>query len=152
MTLTLEDVKRMLEAEEPNYAVAATLASDAMPHLEALAKGPAESLAARAISFASRTNDPRAAELVRWAATSPSLRVRTQAAYGARHLPEADAAAVLTTLVDDADAGVRGVAIKSAATAFETGGLPPDLVSSLTRIAQDDPEPFVRDLSKQTLG
>jgi HEAT repeat protein len=144
-------MKRMLEAEEPNYALAATVGPEVVPHLETLANGPDESLAARAIAFASRTEDPRAAELVRRAATSSSVRIRIQAAHGARHLHEANATAVLTTLLDDPDAGVRSVAIKSVATAFAAGGLPPDLVSPLAHLAEHDPEPFIRELSTKTL-
>ena len=146
--LTLEDLTVMLRADEPNYGAATTVGPDAFPHLEALVRGADELLAERATAFASRTNDERAADLLRWATQSPSTRIRTQAAYGARYLLGNDAADVLTTLIGDADAGVRSVAIKSTTTVFDRGTVPPDIAAAVSRLTQDDPEAFIREMSR----
>jgi len=148
MPLTLEELTVMLRSDEPNYGAATTVGPDAFPHLETLARGADELVAERAIAFASRTNDARAADLLRWATQSPSTRIRTQAAYGARYLSRNDAAEVLTTLIGDADAGVRSGAIKSTTAVFDLGSVPPDIAGALSRLAQDDPEPFIREMSR----
>jgi hypothetical protein len=140
VALALEEVRTILEAEEPNYAAAEAVGSEAMPHLEILAKGSNEWLAARAVSFASRSNDPRAVGVLRWASQSPSPRVRTQAAHGARYLQTDEAAGVLSILMGDTDAGVRGIAVKSTASAFDRASLPASLAGALSRLADDDPD------------
>jgi hypothetical protein len=55
---------------------------------------------------------------------------------------------MLATLIGDVDAGVRTGAIKSATTVFDRGTVPPDIAGALSRLAQDDPEPFIREMSR----
>jgi HEAT repeat protein len=151
VALTPEAVKTILEAEEPDYAAAEAAGPEAMSYLAALATGPDEWLAARAVSFAGRSKDPRAADVLRVAAQSPSPRVRTQAAHGARYLQSDEAAGVLTALMGDTDAGVRITAVKTTGAAFDRGSLPANLTGALSRLADGDPEPFIRESSKNVL-
>jgi HEAT repeat protein len=108
-------------------------------------------LAARAVYFASLIQDPRAVALVANASSSPSVEIRVQAAAGARNLQKDTIAGVLASLVDDPDVGVRAVAVKTTKAAFSKEELPQALRERLSRLAESDPEPSLRELSKSAL-
>src|SRR5262245_46573424 len=103
-----------------------------MPYLEIMTKGSDERLAARAVSFASRTNDPRSADLLRTAATSVSPRIRIQVAYGARHLPREVAEHILSKLTTDSDMAVRSITVKTLRATFPPGQMPASLAAGLS--------------------
>ena len=149
--MTLEKLKLLLQADEPKYSLATTFGSDALPHLETLARGEDESLAARAVYFASLIQDSRAVALVAKAASSQSVVIRVQAAAGARNLPKDSIAGVLAPLLDDPDAGIRAVAVKTTKAVFPAEALPLALREKLSRHADSDPEPSLRELSKSAL-
>lgn len=79
------------------------------------------------------------------------MAIRVQAAGGARNLPKNSIAAVIAPLIDDPDAGVRAVAVKTTKAAFPREALPPALREKLTRHADSDPKPALRELSKSAL-
>jgi hypothetical protein len=151
MAVTLEQVKRLLEADEPNHRAVARLGSEVIPHLETLARGPNEVLAARALYSASLINDPRAVNLLFSAATNPSVQIRIQVAAGARNLSQADGERILLRLLNDSTALVRIVGLKTVKAAFPSGQMPQRLAESVSRLRDSDPEEAVRDLSRSAL-
>jgi HEAT repeat protein len=114
MTVSMEDVRRVLDPEEPDYEAAAQLGSDALPHLEALVAGDDPMLASKAAYAASLLEGATGQEVVRVAARSDDPMVRVAAAAAARNLPAQSAKDVLAGLVTDDDPGIRKVARASA--------------------------------------
>jgi hypothetical protein len=106
----MKDVRAALDPEEPDYAEAASLGPDAIPHLETLVGGRDPMLASKAAYLASLIKDSRAAEIVAKAAHSGDAAVRVAAAAAASNLSATGASAVLVDLVGDEDPGVRKVA------------------------------------------
>jgi hypothetical protein len=47
---------------------------------------------------------------------------------------------------------IKSVAIKSTTATFDRGSVPANVADALSRLTEDDPEPFIRDLSKDALG
>jgi HEAT repeat protein len=110
----MEDVRRVLDPEEPNYEAAADLGPEALPHLEALVAGDDPMLASKAAYAASMLEGAAGQEIVRAAAQSDDPVVRVAAAAAARNLPAPSAREVLAGLVTDDDPGIRKVARASA--------------------------------------
>jgi HEAT repeat protein len=115
MAVSMEDVLQILEAEEPDYESGARLGPEVLPHLETLINGPDVGLAAKAASLAGLIGDERSVSVLEQAARRQERVVRVAAAAGARNLPESVSARVLLALLEDEDAGVRKVALSSAA-------------------------------------
>jgi HEAT repeat protein len=110
MAVTMEDVRAALDPEEPDYAEAAKLGPDALPHLEVLVNSGDTMLASKATYLASLIKDPRSADIVRMAANRDDPAMRVAAAAAASNLGASAASAVLVDLVGDPDPGVRKVA------------------------------------------
>jgi HEAT repeat protein len=107
MAVTMDKVRAALDPEEPNYAEAAKLGSDALPHLETLVGSDDTMLASKAAYLASLIKDPKAGDVVSKAAGSDDPVVRVAAAAAASNLAASSASAVLVDLVGDPDPGVR---------------------------------------------
>ncbi len=107
MAVTMEDVRRILDAEEPDYEALALLGADSLPHLQKLAAGPDPMLASKAVYAASLVDTDAGRDLIAAAATSDQVLVRLAAAGAAANLSAAAASAVLLDLVRDPDDGVR---------------------------------------------
>lgn len=144
MAVTYEQVKAALDPEEPAYTRAANeLGEAALPHLSRLIAGDHPMLASKAAYLAGLIGTAGAADVLHRAARSTSARVRVAAAAAAAKLPADHASDVLVDLVDDNDAGVQKVAIKSvpdgasdvlvARVASLGGGLADTVVRTLAR-------------------
>ncbi|MDP9372193.1 MAG: hypothetical protein M3Q65_07005 [Chloroflexota bacterium] len=144
MPVTMEQVRAVLTPEEPDYAQAAGLGPDALPHLEELVGEPDALLASKAAYLASLIPDPRSANVLRKAAGSSRPEVRVAAASGARNLNRDAASGVLLPLLGDRDIGVRKTALK---------GVPdeatPELRTAVESLADGDSSPGIRALSDQ---
>ena len=112
MSVSMEDVRKVLDPDEPDYAAAAELGEEALPHLEQLVRGDDAMLASKATYAASLIRG--GADTVETAADSDDPVVRVAAAAAARNLPLERAEQVLRRLSDDEDAGIRKVARASA--------------------------------------
>jgi HEAT repeat protein len=108
----MEAVRKVLDPDEPDYAAAAELGEDALPHLEELVRGDEVMLASKATYAASLISG--GADVVATAADSEDPVIRVAAAAAARNLPPERAEPVLLRLSDDDDAGIRKVARASA--------------------------------------
>ncbi|MDD7942984.1 HEAT repeat domain-containing protein [Actinomycetospora lutea] len=113
MATTMQDVRSILEPEEPDYSTAAALGSDALPFLTQLVAGADPMLAAKAAYAAGLLNGSDGVDVVRAAASHPDPAVRVAAATAAGQLGSAEASELLTGLVADTDTGVRKVARQS---------------------------------------
>lgn len=113
MTVTLEQVERILAAEEPDYTAAAQLGSDALPHLEKLASKAGTAIAVKAVYLASLIGGDAADRAIDAASQrqDPVLRVTAAAALG--RLSAARLADVAQRLVTDPDRSVRLRAIRT---------------------------------------
>jgi hypothetical protein len=121
MAVTMQNVTSLLSAEEPLYAEAARLGPDALPHLEALVRGSDPLMASKAAYLASLIDHEHAADIVHLAARSPNPVIRVAAAV-AQNLTGDATRAVLDTLADDKDHGVRKTAER--ALVGELGAIP----------------------------
>jgi hypothetical protein len=110
MAVTMQDVRSVLDPEEPDYERAAELGPDALPHLEALVNSGDAMLASKATYAASLIKHDRTEEIVRAAAQSSDAAVRVAAASAARNMSASGSSNVLLDLVADPDPGVRKVA------------------------------------------
>lgn len=146
MAVTMIDVRAQLEREEPNYNEAALLGPEALPHLEELVKGPDSMLASKAAYLASLIGGDRSVRVLEAAANSTDVIVRVATAAGLRNLPEQDASRILDRLATDKDLGVRKVAVNSASL-FRSAAM----MSKVQRIAEQDPEPFIRDIASRSI-
>ncbi|MFG1703625.1 hypothetical protein ACFLIM_10565 [Nonomuraea sp. M3C6] len=148
MPVTMEDVRRFLDADEVDYVAAATaFGSAALPHLERFAQGPDVMLASKAVYLASLVGGAGASGILATAADSPQPPVRVAAASGLRNLAEAAAGEVgpvADRLLGDDDVGVRKVALASAA-----GLGTAEMTDRVRQVAENDPEPVLRDLANR---
>lgn len=119
MAVDMEQVKAALTPEEPDYPKSAQqLGAEALPHLEQIIGGSDTSLAAKAAYLAGLIGGEQSVAAVAKAARSSQPVVRIAAATAAAHLPAEHSDAVLLQLVDDADQGVRKLAMRSAPAAM----------------------------------
>jgi HEAT repeat protein len=114
MTVTMQDVRRILDPEEPRYDRIPALGPEALPHLRELAAGEDPMLASKAVFAASMLEGATGATVVDAGAHHDDPIVRVAAAAAAQNLPADDARGVLRDLVGDDDSGVRKVALASA--------------------------------------
>jgi HEAT repeat protein len=110
MAVSMKRVRAALEPEEPDYAAAAQLGPDAVPHLRTLIQGDDPMLASKAVYLASLIPDERTPELLRDAAQHDDPVIRVAAASAAQNMDAPVASEVLVELVADSDPGVRKVA------------------------------------------
>jgi HEAT repeat protein len=99
MAVEMEDVRALLDPEEPDYEAVSALGEDAAPYLDEYAAGlVGGDGATAAVAHAAEHHDPV---------------VRVAAAAAAANLTSPAASDVLETLVVDVDPGVRKVARSS---------------------------------------
>jgi hypothetical protein len=113
MAVTMQQVRAELDPDEPDYACAAGLGADALPHLETLIEGADAQLAAKAASLAGMISAADSSAVLEKAARHGDPRVRVAAAAASRNLSDAEASRLLSHLVGDSDIGVQKVALRS---------------------------------------
>jgi HEAT repeat protein len=145
VSITMNDVRARLDPDEVDYLEARKLGPEAIPFLMELVQGEDLGLASKAACLASMIASDQSRAVLEAAAKSKEIVVRVAAAAGIRHLSEVDAEKVANLLINDSDAGVRKVVLKSVAD-FKS----PNIVTMVRKLAEKDPEPFVRDLAAST--
>jgi HEAT repeat protein len=114
MAIQQEEVRKALQAEEPNYArLASEFGVEVLPYLKQMVVGETSLLASKAAYLAATIGTEEALPVLRQAASSSDVSVRLAAASGATNLSGEHASEVLLPLVDDADIGVQKVALRS---------------------------------------
>jgi hypothetical protein len=147
MAVTLEQVRRLLLPDEPNYIVAARLGAQALPHLRTLVNSKDQMLASKAAYLATLIDHEGAAAVLGDAAKSSSAVVRVAAASGARNVRHPSVSGVVSRLLNDKDTGVRKMAIKAAADSTNSA-----LLAQLGQIVNKDSSPANRALASHVLS
>lgn len=145
--VTMQQIRAILDSEEPDYALAAQLGPDTLPHIETIIKGADPMIASKAAYLAGLIQDNRSSDVLKIAAKSKYPEVRAAAAAGARHLAAQAASDVLLVLLEDQDIGVRKIALKSVHS-----NAPLALRKKVESLAAKDPEIFLRTLSSDVLN
>lgn len=146
MPITMQQVLRQLDPEEPDYPALSALGPEAVPHLAALVQGQDPGVAAKAAYLASLIESDDSMAVVSAAAASPHDSVRVAAAFGLRNLAPAQALTAAERLLDDRDVGVR----KEALRAVSELGLA-TLAPKVKTLSKLDTEPRLRALAKNVL-
>ena len=113
MSVTMEDVRRVIDPEEPDYEFGSLLGPEALPHLGVLVRSDDPMLASKAAYLAGLIDGADATDVVTSAAQHDDAVVRVAAAAATRHLEGAGASDVLLPLLSDTDEGVRLAALKA---------------------------------------
>lgn len=142
---SIERIRALLAADEPDYDRLAQLETAALQHLREIAASDDLDLATKATYAAGRIGGSDAADLLQEASQSshPELRVAAAGAVGGELSAEA-AADVLRPLVCDDDPGVRKLALRSVAD-VEVSALREEVL----QVAENDPQPALRELGRQ---
>jgi len=146
VSITMQDVTRYLDADEPDYELAALLGPDALAQLELLVRGRDPMLASKATHLAGLIRDPGALQVLQAAAESAEPIVRIAAASTAALMPSDQASTLLSRLLTDSDPEIRRIAIESIASEA-----PPQLERVLGDLARADPYPSIRDSAAKVL-
>jgi hypothetical protein len=144
MAVTSEQVRAVLDRDEPDYEEAASLGPDALPLLQRFVESGDPSLAPKAAYLAGRIGGPQSVPILELATASADSSVRAAAAHGARHLRPEQAEAVLLPLLDDGDPSVRKTALQAVPAAPS-----PALLAKLSILREVEPEPMVRELATE---
>ena len=146
MPVTMEEVMNELDREEPEYGQAATLGSEALPHLLTLIRGENLGLAVKATSLAGLINVRQSAAILERAAQHSEPDVRVAAAAAAKHLTSMPTSLAMA-LLNDVDAGVRKWALKT----LEVHRLP-GIKTKVEEIMRNDPDVGLRDRARQIIN
>ncbi len=148
MAVEIDDILARIDLDEIDYPAAAQeLGPEALPLLGELAVGGDTMLASKAVYLAGLISDTGSASILERATKHPDPVVRVAAAAGLGKLAEEDAEAHIDELLQDEDAGVRKVAIKTASN-FSSAAL----TARVEKLAEQDPEPAMRELAEQAIG
>jgi HEAT repeat protein len=142
MAVTNEQVRAVLDRDEPDHEEAASLGPDALPVLQRFVESGDPSLAPKAAYLAGRIAAPQSVAILELAAASDDSSLRAAAAHAARHLKPEQAEAVLSALVDDDDPAVRKTALQAAPPTPS-----PAFLEKVKVLSEAEPEPMVRELA-----
>jgi HEAT repeat protein len=142
----MEDVRAALTPEEVDYAQAQKLGPEAIPFLRELISGQDLNLASKAVYLASLIKSEEAISLLEIATKRNEPILRVAAAAGLRNMDENAVQRVIDILSEDRDVGVRKVTLKSL-SAFKG----PYLAERVKKLAEGDPEKFIRELASDVL-
>ena len=146
MAVSMTQVLAEIDKDEPNYEAAARLGPEAMPHLQQLVEADDPMRASKAAYLAGLIGGAQAVPVLSQAATHRDPIVRVAAAHAFSARTEAPPALLLERLLDDRDAGVRKVALRSARAAKSS-----QLRSKISAMASDDPEEHIREVAKEVM-
>lgn len=139
MPVTMQQVLTEIDKDEPNYAAAAQLGQDALPHLQMIVEANDPLRAAKAAYAASLIGGPGAIDALRKAGDHHDPQVRIAAAQGLKNLAEAAPTDLVMKALSDHDSGVRKLAVVTASFLKRV-----DLNQKILSIAQGDPEEHLR--------
>ncbi|SRR6266496_667754 len=145
MPVTMQQVLAEIDKDEPDYALAAQLGPDALPHLRQIVDADDPLRASKAAYAASLIQGPGSVELLQKAAEHHDPQVRVTVAHALRNAADAAPTELLERLLADQDPGVRKVALGT------VGGLGRSaLREQVAMIAAHDPAEFVRGIATET--
>jgi hypothetical protein len=143
MAITMKDVRRWLDPEEPDYEGARqALGSEAIPLLLLLIEGSDLGLASKATYLASLIPGPESVALLRAAQARNQPVLRVAAASAIRNLSQSDGEQLFELLHADPDPGVRKVTLNSG-----IGLTSPKVRAHYQAAAASDADPAIRALA-----
>lgn len=145
MTVTMQDVVRQLDRDEPDYAQAARLGPQALVHLRQLIQGSNPGLAAKAACLAGTMNVPESVSVLELAARHPDPVVRVAAAASAKNLTKMNTL-LATTFLSDVDPGVRKWGLRSLGVNHPQG-----IKVKVEQIMKNDPDSGLREQARKVL-
>jgi hypothetical protein len=146
MPVTLQQVRAQLDRDEPDYGQAAQLGADAVPQLMLLVGEGDPGLASKATYLAAFIGADESAAVVERASRSPDPVVRVAAAGSLSYL-KGISAPLVTSLLEDQDAGVRHLALKALEVHHPIG-----VKTKVQQISLGDPDVTVRQLASQVVN
>ena len=147
MAIPTTQLQHLLASDEPEYEALARLGAKILPQLLQLVGGQDEYVAANAASLAGMIDHDQAITVLERGVRSRSADVRSAAAGALRHVKRPKASALIATLLNDRDKGVRKFAIKAAATLSN-----PALIARVRSLGEKDPVVSNRALAKSVIG
>lgn len=147
MAVSMAEVRRALDPDEVDYAAAAGLGEDALPHLHALVETGDPGMAAKAAYLAGLINGGDSEAVVALAAAHEDARVRASAASAASNLEAAATERVIADLVLDDDAGVQKLALRSV-----PAQLSQSMRSKVQRAKETAPHASLRQIASDALN
>jgi HEAT repeat protein len=135
----MKQVLAEIDREEPNYEAFAKLGASALPHLKLILDAEDPLKSAKAAYAASLVGGAGAVELLRAAADHHDAQVRIAVAQGLGNLAQAAPSDLVIKSLDDADPGVRKLALRTAGLLRR-----PDFAARVAEIAKDDPAEHLR--------
>ncbi len=145
MAITSKEVRAALDRED--YASAAKLGAEALPHLRRFVESGDPSRAPKAAYLAGLIGDADAAPILELAAQSSDPSLRAAAAGGAAHLPAEHCDRLAQRLVDDDDPAVRKLALQAVPDKPSA-----DLAAKVNVLQEHEPDEAVRDLAAEVYG
>ncbi len=145
MPVTLQDVVKQLDREEPDYAQAAHLGPEALPHLRQLIQGHSLGLAAKAAFLTGSIKADESVQILTIAAQHPDPVVRVAAAASAKNLTNITTS-LAATFLQDADPGVRKWGLRTLEVTHPKG-----ISANVEKIMKDDPDPSLREQARKVM-
>lgn len=142
MAVTFQQVFDAVLPDEPDYAEAAGLGPEALPHLRKIIEGDDPGMAAKAADLVGFIAGPRSPEILLVAARASDPVIRIAAASAARRIDAGAREDLLLALLDDPDLGVRKFALKAVPRT-----LSPAVRSKVSALSRTEGNPVLRDLS-----
>lgn len=143
---TIKQVKAALASEEPRYSELRELDSEALAYVCRLVTRADPLTTSKAVYLASMIPDPRCERVLFGATSNPEVVVRVAVAAAARNLRPDARDSILLTLLDDADYGVRKVALNSLRDEVSQ-----ELRAKLDHLSRDDVASGMRRLAARVL-
>ena len=145
MSVTMQQVLAEIDREEPNYPAIAKLGPEALPHLKMIIAANDPLKAAKAAYAASLIGGADAIELLRVAAEHHDPQVRIAVAHGLQNLSEAAPSELVMKSLNDPDAGVRKLALKTTAMLKRS-----EFSQRVAEIEKSDPAEHLRSAATAT--
>jgi hypothetical protein len=147
MSITLEELRRLLGNDEPDYpGIAVMVDESAADHLRALAADDNLMLAQKAVYLASLVEGERTHAIVEEASRSDEKLLRIASASALANLPADTRNRIADQLLDDGGVSVQKLTLRALG-----GDLPPSLRQKVDGLSTGSSSPLVRDLSQQKL-
>lgn len=148
MPHTKDELIKMIDLDEPDYpAIVADLSKEDIPFLTELSQDANPAIATKAISCLGYMNDDRAFAGVETATKSTNPILRVAATHALRNMssrPRAEA--LLSTLLDDDDIGVKKFALKTIGASKFSG-----LKEKVKQLNLKETNEHMKSLSKQVM-
>lgn len=144
MAVSMKQVTTALSGEETDFADAAKLGVEALPHLRKLVASDDTMLASKAAYLSGLINAEGSGDILAQAAQSDQVVVRVAAANSLAHVSDAEAT-VFERLLADADVGVRKATVRSIGSAGRA-----DLKPLVVELAAGDTADSIRQLAATT--